>query len=67
MTKLEFALKEKQIKPVDVARQLNMHPSKLHYVMNGYQKIAPECKLRLAEISGIDPDELFEQVRVAAA
>ncbi len=65
MTKLEYAIRNKRLKPRHIAKELAMHPSKLHYVMNGYQRIDSERRTRLAEITGLDPDELFDQVKAA--
>lgn len=65
MTKLEFALRDKKLKFTKVAKEIHMPQPILHYVINGYERISAEHRTRLAEISGLDPDELFDQIEAA--
>lgn len=65
MTKLKLFRLERDLKAIDIAKGLNVHPSTISTVESGKAKASDRVRLKLCKFFGVHEQELFDGERFA--
>lgn len=65
MTKLKLFRLERDLKAIDIAKGLNVHPSTISTVESGKAKASDRVRLKLCKFFGVHERELFNGERYA--
>ena len=65
MTKLKLFRLERDLKAIDIAKGLNVHPSTISTVESGKARASDRVRLKLCRFFGVAEQELFSDDRYA--
>ena len=65
MTKLKLFRLERDLKAIDIAKGLNVHPSTISTVESGKARASDRVRLKLCKFFGVHEQELFDGERFA--
>jgi transcriptional regulator with XRE-family HTH domain len=65
MTKLKLFRLERDLKAIDIAKGLNVHPSTISTVESGKARASDRVRLKLCRFYGVSEQELFSDDRYA--